>query len=135
MLRNAFLVFIFALIAISSACTATDAPNKNANTNVAVANQTNLPAEFSTEPVQPSGNTTPGIPDPANANNFPKGATPTPGIPDPTKMTPVPKGATPTPGIPDEATLKKQSRTLPMSSDIPATTNSDSNVNRRVRKP
>ncbi len=135
MSKNTFLILMLALMAINSGCTATQSPNTNAsvNTNTAAANQASLPPEFKTEPVPPSGNTTPGIPDPANANNVPKGTTPTPGIPDPTKMTPVPKGATPTPGIPDAATLKKQSKTLPMSSDNPAVTNS--NVKQPVRKP
>lgn len=105
--------FIF-LVALNTACPTATAPGGNSNT-VSNANSTapaNIPPEFSNKPVTPSGNSTPGIPDPNSANitNMPKGATPTPGIPDPKTIgrTPVPKGATPTPGIPDPKTLKEQ---------------------------
>jgi hypothetical protein len=109
-----FITVIF-LVALNTACPTASAPNNNSNTtsNVnIVTNPANIPSEFSNKPVTPSGNSTPGIPDPStmNTNNVPKGATPTPGIPDPKTIgkTPVPKGATPTPGIPDPKTLKEQ---------------------------
>ena len=104
-----FLLFIF-IAAIFTACLSANEPaNSNAvsNTNTI----TNIPPEFSNRPIEPSGNSTPGIPDPktVNMNAVTKGTTPTPGIPDPKNMnTAVPKGATPTPGIPDQANLKKQ---------------------------
>jgi len=117
MKRFLFLSFIF-LVALIPACSTASAPSGNsnlANTNSAI--QANIPPEFSNRSVTPSGNSTPGIPDPnsVNMNSIPKGTTPTPGIPDPKTIgkTPVPKGATPTPGIPDPETLKKQmNRTL-----------------------
>lgn len=106
-----FIAFIF-LIAINTACPTATAPNGNAVSNANSTNPANIPPEFSNKPITPSGNSTPGIPDPntVNMNNMPKGATPTPGIPDTKTIgkTPVPKGATPTPGIPDEKTLKEQ---------------------------
>ncbi|MEP6902929.1 MAG: hypothetical protein ABJA66_14340 [Actinomycetota bacterium] len=112
MLKNLlFITFIF-LIALNTACQTTTAPSGNANTasNTNSTNPANIPPEFSTSPVTPSGNSTPGIPDPSNVNKMPKGTTPTPGIPDTKNMgkTPVPKGATPTPGIPNEKTIKEQ---------------------------
>lgn len=77
-------------------------------------NQTNLPEGMNTNPAQPDGKTTPGIPDAKNANlsDLPKGTTPTPGIPDPKTIgkTPVPKGATPTPGIPSQEELEAQKK-------------------------
>lgn len=111
------ITFIF-LAALVSACSTASAPNGNTNSAISnSANQANIPPEFQNKPIVPSGNSTPGIPDPnsVNINSMPKGATPTPGIPDPKNIgkTPVPKGATPTPGIPDPETLKKQmNRTL-----------------------
>lgn len=118
MKRILLVTFIF-LISIVGACSTATAPGGNSNSasNPNSANQANIPPEFQTKPITPSGNSTPGIPDPStvNMNSLPKGATPTPGIPDPKSInkTPVPKGATPTPGIPDPETLKKQmNRTL-----------------------
>lgn len=108
-----FLTFIF-LVSIGAACSTATAPGGNANSasNPNSANQANIPPEFQTKPITPTGNSTPGIPDPStvNMNSLPKGATPTPGIPDPKTIgkTPVPKGATPTPGIPDPETLRRQ---------------------------
>ena len=91
------------------------APQSNSNmvlTNANATNSANIPPEFSTSPIPPSANVTPGIP--ANGvNNLPTGATPTPGIPDPKlanrKIKP---GATPTPGIPDPETLRRQMQGL-----------------------
>ena len=108
-----FTAFIF-LVALNTACPTASSPSSNSNTasNVSTTSPANVPPEFSTSPVTPSGNSTPGIPDPKSANlsNMPKGATPTPGIPDPKTIgkTPVPKGATPTPGIPDDKTRKEE---------------------------
>jgi len=107
------MVFIF-FIVLCTACSTATAPNANSNT--ANTSNANIPPEFSTQPVTPSGNSTPGIPDPStvNMNSMPKGTTPTPGIPDPKNLNkPMKPGATPTPGIPDPETLKKQmNRTL-----------------------
>jgi hypothetical protein len=108
-----FITFIF-LAALVPACSTATAPSGNSNSvsNLNSANQANIPPEFSNRTVTPSGNSTPGIPDPSsvNMNSMPKGATPTPGIPDPKTIgkTPVPKGATPTPGIPPPEELKRQ---------------------------
>jgi hypothetical protein len=113
MKKNLFIAFIF-LVALNTACSTATAPGGNSNSasNSNANTAANIPPEFSTSPVTPSGNSTPGIPDPSsvNVNNMPKGTTPTPGIPDPKTIgkTPVPKGATPTPGIPDPKVLKEQ---------------------------
>lgn len=105
--------FLFAIICVSFAlnlaCQTATTPETNAS-NAAKADTKNLPPEFSTSPVPPSGNSTPGIPDPKtiNANALPeKGATPIPGIPSQEELNkPVKKGATPTPGIPSEEEIK-----------------------------
>ena len=103
-----FVTFIFLVLFITGCPTAT-APNGNTNT---VSNSNaNIPPEFQTKPVTPTGNSTPGIPDPntVNMNSVPKGATPTPGIPDPKDLNkPQKPGATPTPGIPSQEELKRQ---------------------------
>jgi hypothetical protein len=142
MSKNVFFILMLAFVAISSACSSTEpTTNTNANTNIVVTNQANLPPGFSTSPVPPSGNTTPGIPDPKNINvsNAPKGATPTPGIPDPKNMgKPLPKGATPTPGIPDVNTMKRQTNPpLSNSTDKPPTVNDmkSNTQTKTVRKP
>jgi hypothetical protein len=110
-MKKVLFITIISLVALNVACSTATAPGGNSN-SVSNTNPANIPPEFSTVPVTPSGNSTPGIPDPkiANVNNMPKGTTPTPGIPDPKTLgrTPVPKGATPTPGIPDPKTLKEQ---------------------------
>ncbi len=116
MLRYLLFVLVIFVCGAGAACSSAEAPNANANTGNA-----NLPPEFSGNVVTPSGNSTPGIPDPntMNANNVPKGATPTPGIPDPKDIgKPMPKGATPTPGIPDAETLKRQARTVITNMDL-----------------
>jgi hypothetical protein len=109
LMKKLLLVTFIFLVAIIGACSSTNAPNSNTVSN---SNTINIPPEFSNKPVTPSGNSTPGIPDPnsVNVNRIPQGITPTPGIPDPKTIgkTPVPKGATPTPGIPDPETLKRQ---------------------------
>jgi len=111
MKKLSFVFFIFT-VALINACSSATAPNGNSANNPNANGQTNVPPEFSTKPVTPSGNSTPGIPDPnsANVNIMNKGATPTPGIPDPKTVgkTPVPKGATPTPGIPSPEEIKRQ---------------------------
>jgi|GEM_PF-1043466 len=89
--------------------TSTPSPNSNiAGSQPANVDPNNLPAGISAQQLEPSANSTPGIP-PANAvNALPKGATPTPGIPDPKVLgKPLKPGPTPTPGIPDEETLRK----------------------------
>jgi hypothetical protein len=108
--------FLFCLLLLSftvfiSSCSSVDS-NANTNTagvgNVAV-DANNLPEGLSTTPIQPSGNSTPGIPDPANANKLPVGGTPTPGIPDPANLRkPFKPGATPTPGIPSPEEMRRQ---------------------------
>ncbi len=126
MLRNFLFIFICLAFGATVACTSTESPNANTKAN----NSANVPPEFSGNTVTPSGNSTPGIPDPSsvNANNVPKGATPTPGIPDPKDIgKPLPKGATPTPGIPDPETLKRQANTRITDANL---VNNPANVNR-----
>jgi hypothetical protein len=110
MLRKVLFVFICAAFLSGIACQPSSAPNANANRangNVNI-DPKNMPAGLSTSPIPPTSNTTPGIPDPANANRSSAGGTPTPGIPDKNKIgKPLPIGATPTPGIPDETTRKR----------------------------
>ena len=116
MSKFVFLIVFVSSMAMISACSTASAPSGNGNT-AASANvnaPANMPEGFSNVPITPSGNPTPGIPDPSNVNinTAVKGATPTPGIPDPKDIgkTPVPKGATPTPGIPDPKQLQEQMR-------------------------
>ena len=128
---------ILALIAINSACSSVETPNTNANTNVIVNNPTNLPPGFSTSPVPPSSNTTPGIPAPGNINisNGAKGAT-TPGIPDPANINKVPRGVTPTPGIPANSLKRQGNPPLSEVNTPPTVSDSNSNIKvRTVRKP
>jgi hypothetical protein len=112
--KTVFTGLIFLIGLASAGCPTANAPNSNAAgpANANAAAPVNVPPEFKTSPLAPSGNATPGIPDPnsINANSVPKGATPTPGIPDPKTLnkTPVPKGATPTPGIPDPKAAREQ---------------------------
>ena len=113
MLRKFLVLFACAVFLSGIACqssTETNSTANRANANVNI-DPNNMPAGLSTQPITPTGNTTPGIPDPANANRTSAGGTPTPGIP-PANMLgkPLPKGATPTPGIPDPATIQRQLR-------------------------
>ncbi len=148
MLRKLSFVLLCFLVVLNFACGTSETTNTNANqvTNISI-DQTNLPPGFSTSPVNTNGATTPGIPDAANANILPKGATPTPGIPDPKTIgkTPMPRGTPPIPGIPDEETLKKQMNTIRNANDAnqpppAASQNNTSKIspidrNRTVRKP
>lgn len=114
MLRVSVGLFLLSSVVFISAC-GSGSPDSNANQSAGIGNTNidanNLPPGLSTSPIPPSANTTPGIPDPKNANSLPKGATPTPGIPDPqTLRKPFKPGATPTPGIPDPETLRRQMR-------------------------
>ncbi|HEY8559021.1 MAG TPA: hypothetical protein VIL74_01360 [Pyrinomonadaceae bacterium] len=110
-MKNFLLVGFIFLTALAPACSTAPVANSN-SANINSPNQANIPPEFQAKPITPSGNATPGIPDPStvNINSVPKGATPTPGIPDPKTIgkTPMPKGATPTPGIPSPEELKRQ---------------------------
>ncbi len=92
-----------------------------------------MPAGLSTAPVQPSGNSTPGIP-PVIAN-LPKGATPTPGIPDPaTLKKPMKPGVTPTPGIPDAATLRKAMGQPPTNVNAPLPSGNQMTIKKDANK-
>jgi hypothetical protein len=144
MKKLSIITFIF-LVALAGACSSASAPGGNTN-SASNSNQANIPPEFQNKPITPSGNSTPGIPDPNNINtNMPKGTTPTPGIPDPKNVgkTPVPKGATPTPGIPSEEEIRRQmnrtinnanvsSKQIPKSGDVERTIN---DTIRTVKKP
>ena len=112
MSRILSLLLLLAISCLIFACGTSPQTNTNVTVNVASGNNANIPPEFSTSPVPPSANTTPGIP--ANGvNALPKGATPTPGIPDPKMINrPLKPGATPTPGIPDPETLRRQMQGL-----------------------
>jgi hypothetical protein len=113
MLKKVLLALTCAGFLAGIACQPAETPNSNRSSNANVnIDPKNMPPGLSASPIAPSGNSTPGIPDPASANKFTKGPTPIPGIPDdPGK--PLPKGATPTPGIPSEEEIKKmRSRTV-----------------------
>jgi hypothetical protein len=104
MLRALPLVIIsVVLLSCQSSTTTNSMAGNSANSNA-----NNLPPEFSTVPITPSTDTTPGIP--ANGvNTVPKGTTPTPGIPPPSTINKRQRpGATPTPGIPDQETIRRQ---------------------------
>jgi hypothetical protein len=113
MLRIFLLSIVLAITSFILACASAPQANSNVNANiVVVSGNSNIPPEFSTTPIQPSPNSTVGIP--ANAvNNVPKGPTPTPGIPDPKLANRKAKpGAAPTPGIPDQETIRRQMQGL-----------------------
>ena len=86
MLKVLVVLFVLSAAILIPACGSAES-NTNTNQSAGVGNvnvdANNLPEGLSTSPIPPSGNTTPGIPDPKNANSVPKGGTPTPGIPDP----------------------------------------------------
>jgi hypothetical protein len=92
----------------NSSNTSTNSANANSSANgVVITNPANMPEGLSTKPVEPSGNATPGIPDPktVNANTKPANVA---GISDANGMVKqLPKGTTPTPGIPSPDQLKK----------------------------
>lgn len=80
----------------------------SAGNGVVTINPANMPEGLSTKPVEPSGNATPGIPDPKSINTNSKPAN-VPGISDANGMLKqLPKGTTPTPGIPSPDQIKKQ---------------------------
>lgn len=115
MLRKLLFVLMCSSLAASFACTTAQTPNANSST-VGTNNQVNaanLPPGFSTNSIPLSANSTPGIPNPndANANKIATGNIP--GIPDPSKIgkTPQPKNTPPIPGIPDQETIKRQMNT------------------------
>lgn len=141
MMSKSFLIIAFVFsIGAASACSTATAPNNSAgNTNAAGATNAaapvNIPPEFSNAPIPPSGNSTPGIPDPRNVNAVPAGTTPTPGIPDSNKIgkTPVPKGATPTPGIPPPEVLREQmNRTIKDANVVNQATKTAEEVEKKV---
>ena len=142
--KTFFVLLCFLTAALNFACGSAETTNANKITNYNV-DQANLPPGFSTSPINTNSASTPGIPNPGNANVVTKGATPTPGIPDPANIgkTPMPKGTPPIPGIPDEETLKKQMNTPRNANEVnqPSATSPDNSVkspidrNRKVRKP
>ncbi len=133
MLRNFLFILICFSLGANLACSpAANAPTANANTANAVnLDPANMPPGFSTSPIPMGGSSTPGIPDPndANANKIPAGNIP--GIPDPNKKTPQPKNTPPIPGIPSEAEIKRQMNTplkdVNIVNNPPAGSRSDAN--------
>ena len=133
MLKNFLFVLICFSLGASLACSpAANAPTANANTANAVnLDPANMPPGFSTSPIPMGANSTPGIPNPndANANKIPAGNIP--GIPDPNKKTPQPKNTPPIPGIPSEAEIKRQMNTplkdVNVVNNPPAGSRSDAN--------
>lgn len=100
------------------------------NSNQAAANNANLPAGMQPMPIQPSGESTPGIPPQGQAYVVEKGPTPTPGI-DPANVNVQMKpGATPTPGIPDQETIRRQmnQRNTNVNAPPPAAANTSSTM-------
>lgn len=123
MLRSLSFLFLLCLTFIAMACGSAADTNSNRSgdsNRQSNLDPGNLPPGLSPQPIQPSGNSTPGIP-PANAiNAVPKGATPTPGIPDPANINkPLKPGATPTPGIPDAETLRRQMNQVRPNANVP----------------
>lgn len=115
MLRKITFVLICFSIAVNLACSTMQTTNVN-NGNTKLPNQidaANIPPEFSTNAVPMGANSTPGIPNPndANANRVPTGNIP--GIPNTNNLgkTPQPKNTPPIPGIPDQETIKRQMNT------------------------
>jgi hypothetical protein len=108
-MKYLFLIFALAITIFSVACGSSGPANANSNVNANKAmklDTANMPPGLNPEPIQPSGNSTPGIP--SAITNLPKGATPTPGIPDPaTLKRGIKPGVTPTPGIPSPEEIKK----------------------------
>ncbi len=104
-----------AAAALSAGCGSEPAANSNINQNanmVINVDPKDLPPEFQPSPIAPSGETTPGIPAPGEANIMKPGGTPTPGIPDPANINkPMKPGATPTPGIPSPDEIRKMLNT------------------------
>lgn len=120
MFRKICFALMCSLIALNFACGSAETTDANVNKAVNIAvDQSNLPPEFSSKPIETNGASTPGIPD-ANSANLSKGATPTPGIPDPATIgkTPMPKNTPPIPGIPSEEELKKQMNTPRNADDV-----------------
>lgn len=115
-MKNYLLFVALFMMSLNSACTTAESPTTNANavgSNVIQnIDAKDLPPGFSTSPVPMTGST-PGIPDPndANANKIPTGNIP--GIPDTSKAgkTPQPKVTPPIPGIPDQETIRRQMNT------------------------
>lgn len=115
MLRQ--LLFSLALFALVFSFGCGSAPSANSNT-AQNANTASLPPGFSTSPVPPSTNTTPGIPPANQATNVVVGATPIPGI-NPANAVRTIKPGEKYPGIPDAATIKKQLSTPVDPSKLP----------------
>ena len=114
MLRKFFYVLVCFLLTVNLACSTAETPTGNVSTTNAVnVDSANLPQGFSTSPIPLGTNSTPGIPNPndANANKMPSGNIP--GIPDTNKMgkTPQPKNTPKIDGIPDQETIKRQMNT------------------------
>lgn len=115
-MRNYLFVLTLSFLFLNAACTTAESPTTNANmmgsNGIKNINVEDLPPEFSTSPVPMSGST-PGIPNPndANANKVPIGNIS--GIPDPSRVgkTPQLKKTPPIPGIPDQETIKRQMNT------------------------
>ncbi|MDM7924172.1 MAG: hypothetical protein QUS14_17945 [Pyrinomonadaceae bacterium] len=116
MTRKSVLTIAVGSAMLFSACgsAATDTTQGNSNANMAngtVVNQ-NLPEGFSTKPIEPSANGTPGIPANPQMQTVPANVSPAEGIPSAEDLKkPRKPGATPTPGIPAPEELKKQMNT------------------------
>lgn len=118
------ILFTLLLIALFSFGCGSSGPANSANTAAANSNgpvkmdPANMPEGLNPQQVQPSANSTPGIP--PTVTNLPKGATPTPGIPSPEEMKKGLKpGLTPTPGIPSQEELRKAMGQKPTGTNVP----------------
>lgn len=125
-MKYLFLTTALAIAIFFTACGSsgpTNAANSNANANKAMKlDPANMPPGLNSEPIQPSGNSTPGIP--PTIANLPKGATPTPGIPDPATLKKGLKpGVTPTPGIPSPEEIRKAMQQQSTNSNAASTVN------------
>jgi hypothetical protein len=113
MFRISCLLFSLLVAVLLISCD--KASNTNSNTaaaNSADQNANRLPPEFSTSPIPPSVNSTPGIPGNAVITSPTPGGTPIPGIDPKTAVKKIKPGATPTPGIPDQETIRRQMQGL-----------------------
>ncbi len=140
MLKLLMIITALAAAAISFGCGGTEPAKSNSNTSASnVGNgpvkidTANMPEGLSTQPIQPSANTTPGIP--ATNMVLPKGATPTPGIPSPEELKRgIKPGLTPTPGIPSPAELKKMMQGKPVNAMPPPGVSNDAPMMKSTNK-
>lgn len=127
------ILLLTALLAISAGLLACGSAEPTSNQNVTNLNSAqadanrpvnvdpaNLPPGFDTKPLQPSANSTPGIPADGQANLKVDPNVEIPGIPNAANLNkPMKPGPNPTPGIPDPETLKRQLKEVHKDANVP----------------